>query len=161
MMRGSCALGSGLPPPHAPEAARTTSDPTIASFACMEPQWVKVTKSLAMPAILSRASSSLKLPTSTPGIFRADASNASIPAGSGSGDRPGRVNDVDPSKIVIDQTRWPWMFWISAPCTVAPDTAPYEYVPPLTRMLLGGGSQLASVTVEPMSTLRIHASDDG
>src|SRR5678810_151585 len=60
-----------------------------------------------MAAISSRTSSSLKLPTLTPGICSAEASKVSVPADSGSGDRPGSVNEVVPSNTLIDHRRLP------------------------------------------------------
>src|SRR6476646_7065690 len=113
-----------------------------------------------MAAISSRTSSSLKLPTLTPGICSAEASKVSVPADSGSGDRPGSVNEVVPSNTLIDHRRLPWLSWISPPCTVAPATAPNEYVPPLTRMLLGGGSHAFSATVDDRSASCTQPSDD-
>ena len=53
------------------------------------------------------------------------------------------------------------MFLISPPWIVAPATAPNENVPSRTAMLLGGGSQLGTATVESTLASRTHASDEG
>src|SRR5262245_46524347 len=91
---------------------------------------------------------------SAPGIFRAETTYRTVPSGSGSGDRPGSVNDVVSSKIVIDQRRWPSMVWSSAPCSVAPVTGVNENVPPDIASAVGGAIQLGTMTVEDGFTLR-------
>jgi hypothetical protein len=46
----------------------------------------------------------------------------SVPLTNGSGETPGNVNEVEPSKTVTDQARLPSGFLISAECSVAPAT---------------------------------------
>ena len=84
-----------------------------------------------------------------------------MPSGSGSGDSPGSVNDVEPSKIVIDQRRWPSIVCSSAPCSVAPATGVNENMPPVIAIALGGAIQLDTATVADGLTLRSQVSVAG
>ena len=64
------------------------------------------------------------------------------------------MKDVEPSRIVIDQRRWPSIVCSSAPCSVAPATGVNENVPPVIVIPLGGAIQLDTATVADGFTLR-------
>src|SRR4051794_9379911 len=76
-----------------------------------------------------------------------------MPGGTGSGDSPGSVNAVEPSKMVTDHSTSPLGDWISAPCRLAPGTAVKPYVPAEAVSAPGGGSQLCTATVPVGFTL--------
>ena len=72
-----------------------------------------------------------------------------------------QVPAVVPSKIVIDQARLPAIVRSSPPCTLAPVTAPNEYVPPDAMMAVGGAVQAGAATVCDGSTACSHDSVEG
>src|SRR5205807_1617637 len=100
---------------------------------------VYVIASEAIPVSLSLASSNATLPRVMPGIVSAETWNFTLPIGIGSGERPGSVNAVEPSKIVTDQARAPLVaFWSSAPWRVAPVVGVNEKVPAAVESAVGG-----------------------
>src|SRR5690348_106267 len=70
-------------------------------------------------------------------------------------------NDVDPSKIVTDQIRFPLPSVNSALCTVAPGAPTNETEPPAAVIPVGGSCQAGTVAADGGENPCTQASDCG